>query len=580
MNPARRLALIALATAASAPALAAFAAPRLLWQKGGCTPACPVAGASSPVVTSTMRVVVAGDGVSVLNGTSGDTVRTWGRGGVRIRHSPVAADLRNDGAISVAVGDIGGDLRTHDLATGATWTAHLGPGPVRSVSAADFDGDGHAELVAGTYSPLASNTWVHLAGGQEWTGWPATAGSSQARPLGFLGPSLAAGDVDGDGRNDLVAPSVGPYIDLFFHDGTPMSANVLYGGRTWGQVPLWEDTLAERRGSGLCNGTRGESYRMDFGRGAAVIADMDRDGHPEVVVTGTMVSCADGGLAPKYTGVFVLAPDRTRYKSGFSDWAVGPRDLGAPLSTDSVVIEPPSSEPVVADLDGDGLKEILFAGFDGKVHAVSLDKTERPGWPYALNASGDTDFVFATPPVVADLDGDGTPEVVFGSWTRHGSKKSGNLHVVGHQGDLLAKVEIPSGAVADFHGAMASPTLGDVDGDGLLDIVLNTVDMGVVAWNVPNSSRAGVIWPTARGNDLRDGHVPVPQPVSTTPRAARSDRQILVVPRAGGSFRLGGASNGSARLVGLDGRLLEILPVVDGHCQVPPSSALRFLQRR
>ena len=53
-----------------------------------------------------------------------------------------------------------------------------------------------------------------------------------------------------------------------------------------------------------------------------------------------------------------------------------------PLAEDYNVIESACPTPVVADLDGDGRKEILYPSYDGKLHAYWLDKTEHGSWPY------------------------------------------------------------------------------------------------------------------------------------------------------------------------------------------------------
>ncbi|KPK04025.1 MAG: hypothetical protein AMJ56_18175, partial [Anaerolineae bacterium SG8_19] len=65
--------------------------------------------------------------------------------------------------------------------------------------------------------------------------------------------------------------------------------------------------------------------------------------------------------------------------------------------------------------DGNGLMEILFASYDGRLHAYWLDKTEHHQWPYNVNGTG-PGIRFASEPVVADLDNDGLAEVIFTSW--------------------------------------------------------------------------------------------------------------------------------------------------------------------
>jgi len=44
------------------------------------------------------------------------------------------------------------------------------------------------------------------------------------------------------------------------------------------------------------------------------------------------------------------------------------------------------SSPAVTDLDGDGKKEILYASYDGRMHAFWLDKTEHHDWPFSASS--------------------------------------------------------------------------------------------------------------------------------------------------------------------------------------------------
>ncbi|MDD5305789.1 MAG: hypothetical protein PHU25_00570, partial [Deltaproteobacteria bacterium] len=54
-------------------------------------------------------------------------------------------------------------------------------------------------------------------------------------------------------------------------------------------------------------------------------------------------------------------------------------------------------------------------------------------------------------------------------------------------------------------GAPAAPTVGDLDGDGALEIFAQTFDHGVDVFTVPGSAANCLVWPTARGGPLRTG---------------------------------------------------------------------------
>jgi hypothetical protein len=127
--------------------------------------------------------------------------------------------------------------------------------------------------------------------------------------------------------------------------------------------------------------------------------------------------------------------------------------------------------PAIADLDGDGGLDIIAAAWDAAaVYAWSAAGATAgsllPGWPQPL----DDDFNWSTP-VVDDLDLDGDYEVLAVSG------KFGLLHGWHHDGSEIADGDqnpATHGVLFDTGSTFlyASPAVGDVDGDGLPDIVL------------------------------------------------------------------------------------------------------------
>ena len=183
-----------------------------------------------------------------------------------------------------------------------------------------------------------------------------------------------------------------------------------------------------------------------------------------------------------------------------------PEPGSAPLSQDYNVIENSVSNAVTADLDGDGRKEILYAAYDGKVHAWWLDKTQHGNWPYTVPGGG---WDFATEPVVADLNGDGAAEVIFASWGEKAQVTSGRLHVLDAAGNLLHEVPLPIALSAgDWSGSLAAPTIANIDTDPDYELVLGTVHSGIVAYDLPGTAAARVRWGTGRGGMLRTGLAP------------------------------------------------------------------------
>ena len=271
---------------------------------------------------------------------------------------------------------------------------------------------------------------------------------------------------------------------------------------------VWESPIVEERGWGTCAvpDGRDERNRTNFAHGPATVADVDGDGTLEVVAVGNTYDCAANPYQSLYSGIFIFHRDRSRFTGSGFDWTHVPVDTGSPLIEDYNIIESVHPNPVVVDLDGDGQKETLFPSYDGRMHAFWLDKTEHGSWPYSIYDSTEGLYRFASEPVVADLDNDGSAEVLFTSWVEKGSEETGWLHILSSEGVPVHQVRLPEAyGSPDWNGAMAAPTLDNIDGDADLEIVINTAHSGIVAFDLPGTASARVLWGTGRGGYLRAG---------------------------------------------------------------------------
>ena len=113
--------------------------------------------------------------------------------------------------------------------------------------------------------------------------------------------------------------------------------------------------------------------------------------------------------------------------------------------------------------------------------------------------------------MVADLDGDGQAEVIFASWPKKGTGRSGQLHVLSSLGVELHRVGLPAPDIgATWNGGLGAPTLANIDADADLEVVLGTSASGVVAFDLPGTAGARVLWRTGRGGYRRTGTTELP----------------------------------------------------------------------
>jgi uncharacterized repeat protein (TIGR01451 family) len=484
-----------------------FGKPTLKWQRGGCTSWCETGWYSSPAVAD-----LDGDGkpevigglytVFIVNGEDGSLQRAVDTSGSRVWPGVVVADINADGDLEIVTAQGGGYLNVLKKNGDSLWTRQPAPNELRGLSVYDLDGNGKLEVIVTGAVYGKTNTWVYDPAGNLLPGWPQLANDS-GYAYGVFNSNAAIADLDSDNQAEIVVPSDVHYICAYRLNGAQIPANAMYGGKGWGRVGVWESPEIELRGWGECDGNRAESYRANFAHGPAVIADVDGNGLLEVAAVGNVYDCNVGHPPGKYNGLYLFNADRSRFNSGGFDWRNPPVDSGAPLSEDYDQIENAQPNPVVADLDGDGHLEILFASYDGRLHAYWLDKTEHGNWPYSVYTGGP--YRFASEPAVADLDANGRAEVIFATWTQKGSNQTGQLIILDDQANRLYATDLPALYEDGWNGALAAPTLANIDSDPDLEAVLTTAHSGLVAYDLPGTAGARLLWPTGRGNYQRSG---------------------------------------------------------------------------
>ena len=468
---------------------------------------------ASPVIAD-----LDGDGAAEIAAARGESLVVWGPSGRvlwradtdgRIWSSPVAADLDPDRAGLEIAASARGRIHVWD-ASGAElpgfpfeWQDEL-----RSLAAGDIDGDGQLELVAVTTSPLESSGQRDIviaveASGEVVAGFPAnTTGASGCDDAcyvtGGYDQNLALGDVDGDGIADIFATQDNAYLSL--HDGT---------GRAFDAAPAFDDRTKFMGIRFLHNYRQAKqgwaeneeaADQAHFTNSAPAIADMDGDGVGELV---TLASVQNAAQSDRERGVALWVIENNGLRpAGWETPFHAPDFLAGLWDFEGTNVVGATNQVSVVDLDPDSAgPEVVFAGFDGRIHAVTAAAQEM--WTFGFT---DDDDVLTGGVAVADLSGDGVPEIVFATYSPTDDK--GALYVLDGGGNMVFAEQLPG------RGGMAVPTIGDADGDGVLEIAVSLKDASadgeVLVYSVEGSGDACLLWPTGRGNYRRDGYLPPP----------------------------------------------------------------------
>lgn len=173
------------------------------------------------------------------------------------------------------------------------------------------------------------------------------------------------------------------------------------------------------------------------------------------------------------------------------------------------------SSPVVADIDRDGFVEVLFGGVD-RIWIMRFNDVLQQDAPVALPLKDRVGAILA-PPAVADLDADGNLDVLVAT-------QGGLIYGMDNRGALL-----PGLPVATLGSVSASPLLEDIDRDGNLELVAFTIDGSVHLWHLeeidPALTGTEVVWGQQGGDGGNSGHL-----AQTTPQPEPPDEASSLMP--------------------------------------------------
>lgn len=449
------------------------------------------------------EIIIPRDDRLVVWGADGAVKWTFDTGVGRIWASPVVADFIGDAKLEVA-------FASRDQVFMLDASGQLMPGfPVtwedemRSLAAADVDGDGQLDLVAAPAHGSPSDVMIAWhANGDVVDGFPPNQAGVSGCDLdgkcylaGCYDQNVAVGDLDGDGKADVVVGHDDAYASFHKSTGEAYDANSMFPAKKTPGVRYLFDLAEAKQG---WSDTEETALQAHFTNTAPAIADLDGDGVPEIIMLGSVQNASQSDRE-KGVGLWAVHKDASRVK-GWETPFHAPDFLAGLWDYDGTNVVAATNQVTVADIDPSHPgPELIFAGFDGRIHAVTADAKEL--WTITYTSD---DSVLTGGVTVGDLSGDGIPEIIFNTYSTDEDK--GALFILDAGGNVLHQIPLP------HRGAMPVPTLADVDGDGTVEIVVSLKDAddkveSARVYTVPQSSTNCLLWPTGRGNQQRNAWV-------------------------------------------------------------------------
>ncbi len=471
--------------------------------------------------------------------------------------SPVLADVSGDGLLEIVVATNRGHVVVYKHDGALLWDKDVAgafgmTGGLQRIASspavADIDADGQAEIVVGAGTIFATKCTqggvvVLEHTGTVKSGWPFLTKDDAVPPTGcrdsvFSTPAL--GDLDRDGDLEIVFGSFDKRIYALHHDGSIVSGfppdsyhlqrfgwsnlNQRLADTIWSSPALadldgdgyldivigtdegnYDSTHQPAMGnwqcpyrtktSGYCGGS---IYALD--RSGNLLAGFPKYLHDTIQSTPALLDFDGDDHSEIFIGVggyyYQTSPDKPEF--GFrlfgldSDgqdlpgWEGGKR-LGGVLA----------GSPSIGDIDGDGSPEIVAAARDKKLYAFHLDGSAVTGFPVqpvTSNGRAMDAHNVGIGLVLADYTGDGRMEIFYKhAWEANIIDGSGRQLTARYNGDLQPYYT-SSGTLSN------TPAVGDLDGDGRLELVLQNSHLMV--WKLANSS-ARADWPMFKQNAAR-----------------------------------------------------------------------------
>ncbi|HWP83074.1 MAG TPA: FG-GAP-like repeat-containing protein [Bacteroidota bacterium] len=328
----------------------------------------------------------------------------------------------------------GGTISTSAFATKVDFTAGSAP---NGLASADFDADGKADIAAVNTASFAISLFRNTSSAGSITAGSLTSAGSLS--TGDSPREISVADLDGDGKLDIAVANQGSFTVTLFRNTS-----------TSGSISFSNAGTVATRNSPL----------------SVAIGDIDGDGKPELVVPSSASDTVSVYRNLSTVGSISFAP-AVHFPTG-----------ATPHSA------------VVADFDGDGKSDVAVSNNAAGTISVYRN-TSTTGSITTSSLAAPVTFPAAANPahlVAGDVDGDSKLDIVV---SNTGSAVISVLRNTSTSGSITTssfatKVDFPAGTNP------LGISLGDVDGDGKIDIIVANVNSNTFSLYKNNSTSGSI----------------------------------------------------------------------------------------